>query len=113
MSETVPNQGLFRVYAALWLVGLSLAAMVAHQLVSPSRSTAVTYLAIGAGLWLLNMVLVARYRGAAQTRREGHAVAHAILTTALALAWPLVLAGLLVFLAAAVVNGLRRGRQAT
>lgn len=112
MSETVANQGLFRLYAVLWLVGLSLVAMVAHQLAGPSRSTAVIYLAIGAGLWLLNLALAATGRRGPGTEPDGHAAAHAILTAAFALVWPLALAGVVVVFVAVAVNDLRRERQA-
>lgn len=108
MSQAVPNEGLFRLYAVMWLVGLSMAAVVVHELAGPPKSTVVAYLAIGAGLWVLDLVLVAtRRRAASEARRDGYAVAHAVLTAALALAWPLVIAGILAFLAVGFLQGMR------
>lgn len=112
MSETVPNEGLFRLYAAMWLVGLSLAAATVYTLADPSELTAAVYLAVGAGLWLLDLALVAIWRRRSLgTEADGHAAAHAILTAAFALVWPLALAGVVVAFVVVAVNDLRRDRQ--
>lgn len=113
MIEASPDRALFRLYAVTWLVGLSMAAVVAYELAGPPRPTVVVYLATGAGLWLLDLAFVAtRRRATAGPQGDNHAVAHAVLTAALALVWPLVLAGILTFVIAALVHGLCRDRQA-
>lgn len=111
MSETTPNQGLFRVYAALWLVGCMLVAVVALDLTDPPSLVVVTYLAIAVGLWLLDMALTVGRR-ASRAQHSGHAIAHAVTVTALAVVWPLTIAGVIACLVAGAVCDLRRDRQA-
>ncbi|MGW7087542.1 hypothetical protein ACWGH2_29155 [Streptomyces sp. NPDC054871] len=105
MSETIPNQGLFRMYAVAW-VAASMTVMVAFAVTGLPPEGVVTYLLVGALLWGIDMVLT---RGRSE---RGHRASHAILVAAFALVWPLVLAGILVFLVAGVVHGLRSDRQA-
>lgn len=106
MSETIPNQGLFRMYAVAWVAAASMTVMVAFAATGLPREGIVAHLLVGALLWGIDMVLTGG-RSA-----PGHGASHAILVAAFALVWPLVLAGILVFLVAGVVHGLRSDRQA-
>ncbi|GAA1888159.1 hypothetical protein GCM10009837_07510 [Streptomyces durmitorensis] len=106
MSGIVPNQGLFRMYAVAWVAAASMTAMVTLAVTGLSPEGIMAHLLVGAFLWGIDMLLTG-------ARPEpGHGASHAILVAALALVWPLVLAGIIVFLVAGVVHGLRSDRQA-
>lgn len=102
MSEAARNQGLFRVYAASWLTAATFAATIAFTASDLSNLAIAIYLGIGLALWAVNMVLT---KG---RPRDGHGLSHAMLAAAFALIWPLVIVGLVVYLASGVIAGLRR-----
>lgn len=102
MSEVSPNQGRFRIYAFTWLIGSATVTLIAFDASGLSGSGMAIYLGVGAALWAVNMILT---RGES---RNGHGLAHAVLTAALALLWPLaivVLVGCLIALAGCLVYG--------
>lgn len=101
MSETVPNQGLFRMYAVAWVVAASMTVMVAFAATGLSPEGIVAYLLVGALLWGIVMALT----GGRSER--GHGASHAILVAAFALVWPLVLLGLMGYLAWGVARELQ------
>ena len=101
MSETAPNQGLFRIYAFSWLLAAAFAITLAFTATDLPILGVVAYLGIGLALWAADMLLT---KGAP---REGHGLSHAVLAAAFALIWPLVIVGLVVYLASGVVAGLR------
>lgn len=92
MSETIPNQGLFRMYAVAWTAAASMTVMVAFAATGLPPEGIVAYLLVGALLWGIDMVLT---KGGP---RSGHGASHAILVAAFALVWPLVLLGLMGYL---------------
>jgi len=101
MNEASPNQGLFRIYAAAWLIGAAMVVAVAFAASGPPKLGVAVYLCIGLALWAVNMVLT---KGAPT---NGHGLSHALLAAAFALVWPLVIVGLVVYLASGIVAGLR------
>jgi hypothetical protein len=101
VNETSPNQGLFRIYAAAWLIGAAMVVLVAFTASDLPKLGVAVYLCIGLALWAVNMVLT---KGAP---RNGHGLSHALLTAAFALVWPLVIVALVAYLASAIVAGLR------
>lgn len=86
MSETHPNQGLFRIYAVAWLVAAAFVIVIAFQVSDLPDVAVAIYLGIGVALWVVNMALT----GGAP--RQGHGLSHALLAAAFALVWPLVIA---------------------
>lgn len=93
---------LFRSYAVAWLFAALSAAAIAASVVPATGWMLAGYAAVAVALWVADKVFVVRRR----TQTE-HVLAHDITTAAAAIVWPLVLVGLLVFLLAAVVAGLR------
>ena len=102
MSAPVPSQGLFRLYAVLWLVGAAAAVTLAFQLAVLPHVVGVGYLAVGVALWAVDMVLTSG------SPRQGHGLAHAVLVAAAALAWPVVLLVLAGYLGRGVMQEIRR-----
>lgn len=99
--EAARNVGLFRLYAIEWLLAaLTTVTIVASAVPAPAWMRA-GYAAIAVTLWAANKLFIAR-------GQSEHVLAHDITTAAAALVWPLVLAGLLIYLMPAVVAGLRR-----
>ncbi|MCX5598426.1 hypothetical protein OOK29_09775 [Streptomyces phaeochromogenes] len=106
MSETVPNQGLFRMYAVAWVVAASMVVVVAFAVTDLPPEGIAAYLLIGAILWIIDMVLT---KGGP---RPGHAASHAVLVAAFALIWPLIPVALIGYLAWGAVRALRDERAA-
>jgi hypothetical protein len=102
VNEASPNQGLFRIYAAAWLIGAAMVVAVAFTASDLPKLGAAVYLCIGLALWAVNMVLT---KGAP---RNGHGLSHALLAAAFALVWPLVIVALVVYLGTAVVQAARQ-----
>jgi hypothetical protein len=105
MSEAVPNQALFRLYATLWLIGSVVFIVIALQNSDLPGLGVTIYLGIGVALWGANMALT----GGRSPR--GHALSHALLTAAFAPLWPLAIAALLAYLVLYAVKDLRRDRH--
>jgi hypothetical protein len=102
VNEASPNQGLFRIYAAAWLMGAAMVVAVVFTASDLPKLGVAVYLCIGLALWAVDMVLTnGRPRG-------GHGLSHAMLTAAFALIWPLVIVGLVVYLGTAVVQAARQ-----
>ena len=102
MSEATPNQGLFRIYAVSWLIGVAMVIVVAFTASDLPDLGIGIYLGIGLALWAANMVLT---KG---RPRDGHGLSHALLAAAFALIWPLVVVALVVYLGTAVVQAARQ-----
>ncbi|MET7687985.1 hypothetical protein ABZT06_08390 [Streptomyces sp. NPDC005483] len=91
MSEATPNQGLFRVYAASWLIAAVFAVTITFTATDLPKLGVAVYLGIGLALWAGNMLLT---KGGP---RNGHGLSHAVLAAAFALVWPLVTVALVVY----------------
>ncbi|MEU3613496.1 hypothetical protein ABZ725_14430 [Streptomyces sp. NPDC006872] len=102
MNDAVPNQRLFRLYAAAWVLAASAAVAITFQLVRPSPTAVFIYLGIAAVMWGVD----ARLAGG--RRPHGHGVSHGLLIAAIALVWPLAIVVLAALLAGDVAKGLRR-----
>jgi len=98
--EATRNVGLFRIYAVCWLFAALAAVMIVVTAIQVPTWATAGYAAIAVTLWAANKVFIAR----GQTE---HVLAHDITTAAAALVWPLVLAGLAIYLMTAVVAGLK------
>jgi len=92
VSEAIPNQTLFRLYAAMWLLASATVIMIAFDVSDLSDRGIAIYLGIGVALWAVDMA----FAGRRSTR--GHGLAHALLVAAFALVWPLTIVALVVAL---------------
>lgn len=101
MSERVPNQGLYRIYATEWLVAAGFVVAIVFTTSDLPKLGIAIYLGIGLALWAANMALT-------KGGPRGHGLSHALLAAAFALVWPLVIVALVGYLASAVWEGVRR-----
>lgn len=106
MSGTSPNQSRFRIYALMWVNASVLVVATAFVLADPPTLFTVVYFVLAGVLWGGNMALNGTRRADAAT--QDHRLAHALLTAAAALVWPLTLALVVVILAGGVVSDLWR-----
>ncbi|MGW2721418.1 hypothetical protein [Streptomyces sp. NPDC001492] len=102
MSETSPNQGLFRLYAFECLIAAAFVIVIAFTISDVPHLGIAIYLGIGAVLWVVDMVLTGGRPA------DGHGLSHAVLVAAFALMWPLVVAALIGYVGLGVVDALRR-----